>query len=102
MNLLLAAGDALQADWITTLMPIIRYVCVGLILICAIVMIVTVLLQSDSNSTSSVITGGQESYFSQNKGDSRDGKLKKTTIAMVSIIAICIIVYFITKLINAS
>ena len=95
MNLLL--NSELQADFFSTVLPILRYVLVGLILVCAIVMIVTIILQSDSNaSSSSVISGVQESYFSQNKGESRDGKLKKTTIAMASIIGISIIVYFLT------
>ena len=93
-------NEGLQGDFFTTVFPILRYVLVGIILVCSIVMIVTIILQSDSNSTSSVITGGQESYFSQNKGESRDGKLKKVTIAMVSIAFICIILYFVTLLIN--
>lgn len=101
MNLLLES--ALQADWITTLVPILRYIFIGIIFVCAIVMIVTVLMQSDSNNAaSSAISGVQESYFSQNKGESRDGILKKITIAMVSIIAICILLYFITLFINTS
>lgn len=95
--------DGLQADWITTVFPILRYVFIGIILICAIVMIVTVLLQSDANSSaSSAIMGGQESYYAQNKGESRDGKLKKTTIAMAITIAVSIILYFVTLLINRS
>lgn len=101
MNLLLES--ALQADWITTLVPIVRYIFIGIIFVCAVVMIITTLMQSDSNNaTSSAISGGQESYFSQNKGESRDGILKKITIAMVSIIAICIVLYFLSLFINTS
>ena len=101
MNYLLES--ALQGDFVTTVFPILRYVLVGIILVCSIVMIVTVILQSDANNAaSSVISGVQESFFSQNKGESRDGKLKKVTIAMVSIIAISIILYFVTLLFNAT
>lgn len=103
MNYFLTLADNIQADWITTVFPILRYVFIGIIFVCAIVMIVTVLLQSDANtSSSSAISGVQESYYSQNKGESRDGKLKKTTIVMVSIIAVCIVLYFVTLLINKS
>ena len=90
-------SESLGGDFGTTVLPILRYILVGIILVCAIVLIVTTILQSDSNAAaSSVISGVQESFFSQNKGESRDGILKKITIAMISIIAICVILYFVS------
>lgn len=100
LNLLLDTG--LQSDFITTFFPILRIVLVSLIFVAAIVLIVVVLLQSDNatNGTTNVISGVRESYYSQNKGDTRDGRLKKITIAMSIIIAVSILIYFATLLIN--
>lgn len=99
---MLAEGE-IQADWITKSFPIIRYVLFGIIVVCAITMIVTILLQSnESNDEGNIITGSQESYYSKNKGSTKDGKLKIVTIVMASIIAFCAILYFITEIINKS
>ena len=103
MNLTNFVLATTQADWITKSFPIIRYVLIGIIFVCAIIMTITVLLQSENSSGgTNVISGVQESYYSQNKGETRDGKLKKTTIIMVSIIAVCIVLYFISLFINKS
>lgn len=100
LNLLLDTG--LQSDFITTFFPILRIILVSLIFVAAIVLIIVVLLQSDvsGSGTTNVISGARESYYSQNKGDTRDGRLKKLTVAMSVIIAVSIIIYFITLMIN--
>lgn len=93
--------DGLQSDFWTKSLPIVRYVLFFLIAACAIVMIITVLMQSnDSDGSIDVVTGAQESYYSQNKGSSRDGKLKIITIVMASIIFVCVVLYLVTMLIN--
>ena len=97
---LLAEGE-IQSDWITKVFPVLRYVLFGIVVLCAIVIIVSVLLQSNSSSDAgNVITGSQESYYAQNKGSTRDGKLKILTIVMASVIAFCSLAYFITEIIN--
>lgn len=102
LNFLLAeASDAPQADWITTTFPIIRYCLVGIMLISAITIIITCLLQSDDTSGgTNVISGVQESYYAQNKGESRDGKLKKITKIAAIVITISIVLYFVTCIFN--
>lgn len=90
-NLLLASSD-----FVTTVFPIVRYVCIGLIAVCAIALIITTLLQSSADENGATAVTGQESYYSQNKGESRDGRLKKMTIIFASIIAFCTLLYFIT------
>lgn len=93
---------AVQNDFLTKGLPIIRYVLFFIIVVCAIAIIVTVLMQSNNNSDGmDSITGSQESYYAQNKGSSRDGKLKIITIVMSSIALVCTILYFVTLLINA-
>ena len=85
-------------DFVSTGLPIIRGILIGIIVVCCIIMIITTLMQSSANQAgSSAITGGSsESYFSQNKDNSRDGKLKRITIWMASIIGISIVLYFVT------
>lgn len=96
---LLAGG--MQSDFATTVMPILRYVLFGIIIASSIVMIVTTLMQqSENNGSLDAFTGTkQESYYSQNKGASRDAILKRITIAMAVVIFVCILTFFITELI---
>ena len=69
--------------------------------LCCVVLIVTTLMQSSANQAGTAVTGGEsDSYFSHNKDNSRDGKLKRITIAMASTIAISLVLYFITGLIT--
>lgn len=82
----------------TLVLPVVRYVLFGIVIASAIVLIITTLLQSnDSNNGMDAFTGvKQESYYSQNKGASRDAILKRITIAMAIIIVVCILAFFIT------
>ena len=63
-------------------------------------MIITVIMQSNTAvGQLDVMTGAQESYYSQNKGSSRDGKLKIITIVCACVIAVCVMLYFVSFLI---
>ena len=95
-SFILAASN----DFFTTVFPILRYIFVGIIFFCAIVIIITTLLQSSSDENGATAVTGQESYYSQNKGESRDGKLKKATTICAITIAVCTLLYFISFLIN--
>lgn len=88
-------------DFSTKVMPVLRYVLFAIIIAAAIVMIVTTLMQkNESNGNLDAFTGAkQESYYSQNKGASRDAILKRITIAMAIVIFVCVITFFITELI---
>lgn len=99
-NILSLLGEG-GSDFINNVFPILRYVLFGIVVACSIVLIITVLLQSNSSEDAgNVITGTQESYYSKNKGSTRDGKLKIVTIVMASIIAFCALFYFITEIVN--
>lgn len=93
-NLLLA-----KSDFSTNVLPVVRIVLIALIFICAVTLIITCLLQSSADENGATALTGQESYYSQNKGESRDGKLKKATIISSIIIAVSVILYFITWII---
>lgn len=85
--------------WVQKSFPIIRIVLFCLVVACAIVIIITTLLQHSDDENADVITGQQESYYSQNKGGSRDGKLKLLTIIFSCIAVVCVILYFVSILI---
>ena len=90
----------LMSDGVYNFLNVSRYVLFGIVIACAITLIVTTLMQSnETDSTLNAFTGAkQESYYSQNKGASRDSILKRITIAMAIIIAVCIIAFFVTEI----
>ena len=92
--------DAVASDFATQVLPVIRYVLFAISVACSIVMIITTLMQSnDSSNGMDAFTGAkQESYYSQNKGASRDAILKRITIAMAITIFVCVLAFFITGL----
>ena len=100
MNLFLmfAEAEGVISDFVANVFPVARLVLLIIITLCALVLIVTTLMQSSAKPAgSSAITGGaSETYFSQNKDNSRDGKLKRITIWMASILVVCVILYFVT------
>jgi len=89
----------LVAPWISNSFPIIRIVLFCLVVACAIIIVITTLFQNEDSNNADVITGQQESYFSKNKGGSRDAKLRLTTIIVSIIAVVCVILYFVSILI---
>ena len=97
---LLNEGELVNDFW-TSVLPVLRYVFFGIIAACAIVMITCALMQSnDSSNGMDAFTGNtQESYYSQNKGASRDAILKRIIISMAVIMFVCIILFFVSEII---
>lgn len=85
--------------WVTNSFPVIRIVLFVLVVLCAIVLIITTLFQNNDSNSADVVTGQQESYYSKNKGGSRDGKLKLITIIFSITAAVCVVLYFASLLI---
>lgn len=98
LNLLLD-GETI-APWITTTMPILRSIFVVLMLVCAItVIIICMATESNPDGGSNVITGNTyESFYSQNKGSTREGRLKRLLIISSIITGVCAVLYFVTIL----
>ncbi len=99
-NLLLETTTAVPI-WVSNSFPIIRIVLFCLVVACAIILIITTLFQHEDSNNTDVITGKQESYYSKNKGGSRDAKLKLITIITSCIAVVCVILYFVSLLIYA-
>ena len=99
LSIMLAASN----DFVTTVFPVLRYIFLVLIFISSITMIITTLMQSNENNNGLDAFSGvsQESYYSQNKGASRDAILKRVTISMAVIIFVCVILFFVSELIAA-
>lgn len=91
----------LASDFATNVLPVMRYILFAIIIASSVIIIITTLLQSnDSSNSLDAFTGAkQESYYSQNKGASRDVILKRITIALSIVIAVCILTFFITELV---
>ena len=69
------------------------YVCAALLIVSAIVVIVTVLLQEGSKQGLGAISGGAETFFGKNKAKSYEGKLVlMTKIAAGVFIAMTVII----------
>lgn len=89
-------------NWVIVSFPIIRYVLMFIMALASVTLIIAVLMKEESSGGgTNAVTGIQESYYSQNKGKTKEGILKKITIAMASIIAISILIFFITTLVYA-
>ena len=79
-------------DWVVVSFPIIRYVLMFIIALSAIALIISVLMQENSSSGgTNAVTGVQESYYSQNKGKTKDGILKSVETRFYFLINISLI-----------
>lgn len=87
--------------WVSDSFPIIRIVLFCLVVACAIILIVTTLFQNEDSNDADVITGQQESYYSKNKGGSKDATLKLITVITSIVAVVCVILYFVSLLIYA-
>ena len=91
MNLLLSVSTGL-----TTTLQVIERICLVIIALLALVLIVLVFMQiTGGGETSNVITGNKDSYYSQNKSGSREGRITKLIYICLGVIAFLSIVYFI-------
>lgn len=98
MEFLMMFAEGMASDFATNVLPIIRLILLIIITLCAITLIITTLLQSSANAAgSSALSGGAtDTYFSQSKDNSRDGKLKRITIWVSSVLLVCVIAFFVT------
>lgn len=99
MNGLLLESTQWVPEWVSNSFPTIRIVLFCLIVVCALILIATTLFQNEEANGAEIITGQQESYYSKNKGGSRDSKLRLITIITSIIAVVCVILYFVSLLI---
>lgn len=93
---LLGANNPLPA-WVTSFLPVFQYICLALIGLGAIAMIILVLFQeSNSSGGLNAVSGVTETYFAQNKGQNKEGRLKKATIILAIVMVVLTLLYFIS------
>lgn len=86
-------------EWVSNSFPVIRIVLFAIVALAALLIIVTTLFQTEEANNADAILGQQDSYYSKNKGSSRNEKLKKITIISAIIAVVCVVLYFVSFLI---
>ena len=80
-------------------MTVLHWIVGILLLISALVMIVTVLLQSSERSGLGAISGAAETFFGKNKARSLDGKLARWTKILAAVfIVLTVVVNFVVNM----
>lgn len=94
-NYLLAADLTAET---ATLLTTFRSILLVLTAIAAIVIIVAVLVQpSNPDGGRNVITGTNDSYYAQNKGSTKEGRLKKVIIICSIVILVLDIAFYVIE-----
>ena len=93
MNLLLA--NTVSTGVITTL-QVFERICLVILAVLCLALIVLVFMQiTGGNETSNALTGNKDSYYSQNKSGSREGRITRLIYICLGLIAVFSVVYFI-------
>ena len=93
MNLLLANT---VSTGLTTTLQVFERICLVLIALLALVLIVLVFMQiTGGGEANNVITGNKDSYYSQNKSGSREGRITRLVYITIGLIAVFSILYFV-------
>ncbi len=96
LSLFQMLADGPLPNWVTTSFPIIQIVLVAIIALCAIALIVLVFCQESNSNGLGSLGGAENSFYSLNKGNSREGRLKKWTYILAGIIFVLTVLYFIS------
>lgn len=89
--------NAPVSNWISTTIPIVQTVLISLIALLALGIIIAVLFQpSNPEQGMNVITGSNDSFYSKNKGATREGRLNKLIIISSICILVFTILYFVS------
>lgn len=90
-------NQLLVARWISSSFPVFRTIILVCLTIIALILIMLVFMQiGNGSNTNNVITGNSDSYYSQNKGSSREGRITRWIYICLGVIAVLCILYFIS------
>ena len=82
--------------WISNSFPVIQRICLVILALFALILIVLVFMQITGGSeTSNALTGNQDSYYSQNKSGSREGRITRLIYICLGVVAVISIIYFV-------
>ncbi len=87
----------LVPNWVSSSFPVIQAILLALMTIDAILIAVGVLLSpSDPEGGNNVITGKNESYYGENKLNTKEGRLNRLVLICSILMLVIAIVYFVT------
>lgn len=82
--------------WIEVSFPVFQRICLVILALLCLALVVCVFMQiTGGNEGGNVITGNQDSYYSQNKSGSREGRITKLVYIVLGLIAFFSVLYFI-------
>ena len=96
-----SALTAAVAPWVAGSFPIIRIVLISLIILLCVGLIVLILLQPAKQEGVGAISGSADTFFSKNKGRTREGMLLRLTIVVSIVILALVLMYYVTLSIYA-
>ena len=94
INLFAAPGVVPQ--WVSDSFRYFRLAFVCLLIVLAVILIVSVMLQPSSQEGLGAISGGSDTFFSKNKGRTREGMLLRMTIVVSIVIFVLALTYLLT------
>lgn len=87
----------LVAKWVSKVIPVVRYIILVMLAIIALATVVLVFMQiGQGGNSTNVVTGNADSYYSQNKGGSREGRITKLIYICVGAIVVLSVLFFVT------
>lgn len=90
-------GDTTMPDWLYNTLGVTRIVAIVLCAISALVIIgVVMAMESNPDGGANIVTGANDSFYSQNMSSTKEGRLKKVMIVFSIVLAVCAILYFLT------
>ncbi len=82
--------------WVSESFPVIQIILVAIVALCAIALIVLIFCQESNSSGLGSLGGAENSFYAQNKGNSRESRLKRWTYIMAATIFVITVLYLIS------
>ncbi len=78
-------------------MQILMYVLLGVLLVCALAIVVSVVLQKSNEGLSGTIVGGTETYYGKDKAVQKDKVLGKWLLIVSIVFAVAVLVVYVIQ-----
>ena len=83
-------------QWISKSFPVFERICLVVLALLCLALVVCVFMQITGGSeANNVITGNKDSYYSQNKSGSREGRITRIVYICLGLIALFSVLYFV-------
>ncbi len=75
----------------------VEYILLGILLVCAVIIVVAVTLQKSNEGLSGTISGGSETYYGKDKSVQTGKKIFKITLVAVIVFALAVLAVYILQ-----